>query len=187
MGRVVVLDRDGVINEGSENGIKSPEEWIPLPGSLEAITRLSQGGFRVVVVTNQSELGRERVDIETLNRIHALMLSRLAEIGGSIEAIFFCPHRPRDACECRKPEPGLLLQVAERLRIPIEQIPAVGDSRGDLLAAHRAGAIAHLVRTGEGRATEADVDLPPGTCVHDDLAAFADHLLAQVAQEPTAK
>lgn len=180
MGRVIILDRDGVINEDSPEFVKRPEEWFPIPGSLEAITRLNHSGYRVVVATNQSAIGRQLFDIEMLNRIHAVMLARLADIGGNIEAIFFCPHTPRDNCQCRKPEPGLLLAIADRLRVPINQIPVVGDSQRDLDAAGSAGALPHLVRTGNGKATEANGKLPIGTKVHDDLATFVEQFLANV-------
>ena len=177
MARVVILDRDGVINEDSPDYVKSPEEWVPIPGSLEAITRLNQADYRVVIATNQSGIGRNRFDIEALNQIHALMLHQLADMGGTIEAIFFCPHTPRDGCSCRKPAPGMLLEIASRLRVPIGQTPMVGDSERDLIAADRAGAPPHLVLTGNGAGTRAKGGLPIGTEVHESLAAFVDQLL----------
>ncbi|MFT5390878.1 MAG: D-glycero-D-manno-heptose 1,7-bisphosphate phosphatase [Gammaproteobacteria bacterium] len=179
MKRLVIVDRDGVINEESLDFIKTPQEWIPIAGSLEAITRLNHGGYRVVIATNQSGVGRRKFDIEMLNRIHALMIAQLAELGGRIDAIFFCPHTPRDNCDCRKPKPGMLLQISERLRIPLTGVPSVGDSARDLQAAEAAGAEPHLVLTGNGLVTEASTKLPPGTAVHTDLAAFADELLRE--------
>ena len=125
--QLVILDRDGVINEDSDTHVKSPAEWHPIPGSLEAIARLSRAGYRVVVATNQSGIGRGLFDVETLNAIHDRMKGHLAELGGSIDAIFFCPHRPEDDCACRKPKPGLLLEIASRLRAPLTGVPAVGD------------------------------------------------------------
>jgi len=179
MARVVILDRDGVINEDSPDFIKSPDDWVPIPGSLEAITRLNQSGYRVVVATNQSGIGRNHFDIETLNQIYALMLKRLADLGGNIEAIFFCPHTPRDRCTCRKPEPGMLLEIASRMRVSLSQTPMVGDSERDLIAATRAGALPHLVLTGQGATTQAKGSLPEGTSVHASLAEFVDGLLEE--------
>ena len=179
MTKLVVLDRDGVINENSGEYIKHPEEWVPIPGSLEAISRLNQSGYRVVVATNQSGIGRNLFNIETLNRIHAHMLNSLATLGGNIEAIFFCPHTPRDKCLCRKPLPGMLLEIASRLRLHLSQTPMVGDSESDLLAAQRAGAQPHLVLTGQGKTTQAQGTLPKDTVVHASLADFADHVLSE--------
>lgn len=182
MVRLVILDRDGVINEDSDAYIKSSEEWVAIPGSLEAITRLNHAGIRVVVATNQSGIGRRIFDIETLNRIHAKMLAELAELGGTLDAIFFCPHAPRDGCECRKPNPGMLLDIGERLRISLKGVPFVGDTMHDLTAAERAGAEPHLVRTGRGAATESANALPEGTIVHEDLASFVDQWLTNITR-----
>ena len=138
--RLVILDRDGVINHDSPEFIKSPAEWKPLPGSLEAIARLNRAGYRVVVVSNQSGLSRRVLDIEALNLVHEKMHRQVQEVGGAIDAIFFCPHGPRDACQCRKPKPGLLLDIANRLNLSLTGVPAVGDSTRDLEAAQAVSA-----------------------------------------------
>jgi D-glycero-D-manno-heptose 1,7-bisphosphate phosphatase len=176
---LVILDRDGVINQDSAEFIKSPEEWIAIAGSLEAIARLTQAGYRVVIASNQSGLARGLFSIDTLNRIHEKMNRQLAELGGSIEAIFFCPHGPKGNCPCRKPKPGLFLDIAARLGLSLSGVPAVGDSLRDLQAAAIAGATPVLVRSGKGRQTEeklAGAEINP-VAVHDDLAAFVDTLL----------
>ena len=184
MVRLVILDRDGVINHDSPEYIKSPDEWVAIPGSLEAITRLNHSGFHVVLATNQSAIGRRIIDIETLSRIHNRMHEQLAELGGNIDAIFFCPHAPRDGCECRKPRPGMLLDIADRVRVSLEDVPFVGDSPADALAAQAAGAIPHIVRTGGGAEAESNGTLPAGVSVHDDLGAFVDDLLVRTASAP---
>jgi D-glycero-D-manno-heptose 1,7-bisphosphate phosphatase len=174
---LVILDRDGVINFDSDEYIKAPEEWRPIPGSLEAIARLNRAGYRVVVATNQSGVGRGLFTIETLNAIHERMRALLAEVGGSIDAIFFCPHRPQDNCQCRKPRPGLLLEIASRLRISLNGVPVVGDSWRDVEAALAVGARPILVRTGKGREALAERPAPPEVAVYDDLAAVVADLL----------
>ena len=178
MTRLVLLDRDGVINEDSEQFIKSPEEWQPIPGSLEAIARLNQAGYRVVVVTNQSGIARGLFDPVMLDRIHRKMHAALAAAGGKIDAVFFCPHGPRDGCRCRKPRPGLFEDVARRLNISLHDVYAVGDALRDLEAARAAGARPVLVRTGKGSATERAGKGLKGVPVFADLSAFADALLA---------
>jgi D-glycero-D-manno-heptose 1,7-bisphosphate phosphatase len=175
---LVILDRDGVINFDSDDYVKSPAEWRPIPGSLEAIARLNRAGYRVVVATNQSGLGRGLFDIETLNAIHDRMRTALAEVGGSIEAIFFCPHRPQDQCACRKPKPGLLNDIAGRLRVSISGVPAIGDARRDIEAAVAAGARPILVLTGKGQKTLDEHGNPEDVPVYDDLAAAVQALLA---------
>ncbi|HET8808225.1 MAG TPA: D-glycero-beta-D-manno-heptose 1,7-bisphosphate 7-phosphatase [Methylophaga sp.] len=176
---LIILDRDGVINHDSEEFIKSPAEWEPIDGSLEAIARLNYSGFRVVVITNQSGIARGLLSVEMLNRIHSKMRRMLSQVGGRIEAIMFCPHGPDDNCSCRKPLPASFNDLAHRLRIGLEHVPAVGDSLRDIEAAQAAGARPILVRTGKGAATEA-AGVPEGVPVYDDLAAVADALL-----EPT--
>lgn len=175
--RLVILDRDGVINEDSDEYIKSPDEWVPIPGSLEAIVRLNQGGYRAVVVTNQSGVARGFLDISMLNQIHHKMHQLLAQMGGSIEAILFCPHLPEDNCNCRKPYPGLLQELSERLHISLNGVPAVGDSIRDLQAAEAVGAMPLLVRTGKGKVTEKAANLPAGIKIYDDLASATATLL----------
>lgn len=177
---LIILDRDGVINHDSEDFIKSPAEWEPIEGSLEAIARLNYAGFRVIVITNQSGIARGLIDVETLNRIHSKMRRMLSQVGGKIEAIFFCPHSAEDNCSCRKPLPGGYDDLAHRLRINIENIPSVGDSLRDLQAAQTAGVKPILVRTGKGKITEA-AGIPEGIEVYDDLAAVVDALLESAA------
>jgi D-glycero-D-manno-heptose 1,7-bisphosphate phosphatase len=176
--QLVILDRDGVINEDSDAYIKSPDEWIPIPGSLEAIARLHRAGWHVVVVTNQSGIARNLFDTDSLVRIHDKMRRCVADAGGLIDAIFFCPHDPHDNCNCRKPKPGLFLDLARRLRISLNGVPAIGDSLHDLHAARAAGAHPILVRTGKGAAIPdncvTSIDVP----VHDNLSRAVDDLLA---------
>lgn len=175
--QLIILDRDGVINEDSDDYIKSPEEWQPIPGSLEAIARLHRAGWHVVVATNQSGIARDLFDLDTLMRIHKKMHRAVRDTGGLIDAVFFCPHGPDDDCACRKPKPGLYNDIARRLRIDLKGVPAIGDSLRDLQAAHAAGARPLLVRTGKGPQTlvhpEFDVDVP----VFNDLASAADAVL----------
>lgn len=175
---LVILDRDGVINQDSTRHIRSPEEWIPIPGSLDAIARLNRAGFRVVVATNQSGIARRLYDIETLNRIHETMQRQLAEVGGHVEAIFICPCRPKDDCECRKPKPGMLLDISERLRTPLEKVPYIGDKLIDVQAARAAGARPFLVKTGSGKKTLQSKQNLGDVEVFEDLAAASDVLIA---------
>jgi len=174
--KLVILDRDGTINHDSDDYIKSPEEWRPIEGSLEAIARLTQAGYRVVVATNQSGLARGLFDTRTLFAIHDLLQRAAGQVGGRIDAFFFCPHAPEAACECRKPQPGMLLEAARRFNVALEEVTMVGDARRDLEAAAAAGARPVLVLTGKGRKTRDAGGLPPGTEVFADLAAFAAHL-----------
>lgn len=177
--RLVILDRDGVINHDSEQFIKTPEEWRPIPGSLEAIASLNQAGFRVVVASNQSGVGRGLIDMSTLNAIHAKMHAMLARAGGRVEAVFFCPHAADSRCACRKPKPGLLLEIALRYHVDLKGVPVIGDSLRDLQAARAVGAAPVLVRTGKGNLTLATGGLPEDTRIFDDLAAAARALLAE--------
>ncbi len=177
--RLVILDRDGVINYDSEQFIKTPEEWRPIPGSLEAIASLNQAGFRVVVASNQSGVGRGLLDMATLNAIHAKMHAMLARVGGRIEAVFFCPHAADSRCACRKPKPGLLLEIGLRYHVDLVGVPVIGDSLRDLQAARAVGAAPILVRTGKGMLTLQTGGLPEATRVFDDLAEVARALLAE--------
>lgn len=176
-GKLIILDRDGVINHDSDAFIKSPAEWIPIPGSLEAIARLNQAGYRVVVATNQSGIARGLFNIVTLNAIHQKLHDLAQRAGADIEAIFFCPHAADDNCDCRKPKPGMLQEIGRRYDISLKGVPTVGDSLRDLQAGYVCGCIPHLVRTGKGETTLAKGGLPPGTLVHADLAAMVEHLL----------
>jgi D-glycero-D-manno-heptose 1,7-bisphosphate phosphatase len=176
--KLVVLDRDGVINVDSDAFIKSPDEWVAIPGSLEAIARLNQAGYRVAIASNQSGIGRGLFDMAALNAMHEKMNRTAAAVGGRIDAVFFCPHTQEDECECRKPKPGMLQQIVERFEIDPAETPMVGDSLRDLQAGAALGFALHLVLTGKGRKTLAEGNLPPNTKVHDDLRTFALDFLA---------
>ena len=169
--KLVILDRDGVINHDSASHIKSPEEWKPIPGSLEAIARLNQAGYHVVLATNQSGVGRGLFEMATLNAIHDKMHRALGQVGGRVDAIFFCPHAQDAGCNCRKPKPGLLEEVARRFNVTLEGVPSLGDSLRDLEASAAVGAQPILVLTGKGEKTRSEGKLPAGTRVFADLAA----------------
>lgn len=183
--KLCILDRDGTINEDSIEYIKTPAEWKPMPGALEAIARLNHAGWHVVVASNQSGLGRGLFDMATLNAMHAKMHSMLAAVGGRIDAIYFCPHSPDEACKCRKPESGLFEQIAERYGIDLKDVPAVGDSVRDLVAGAALGCQPHLVLTGKSKPLAEKLadgqalpsEYPANTQVHADLSAFADALI----------
>jgi D-glycero-D-manno-heptose 1,7-bisphosphate phosphatase len=177
--KLVVLDRDGVINADSDAFIKTPDEWVALPGSLEAIARLNQAGYRVAIATNQSGIGRGLFDMDALNAMHLKMHRAAAAVGARIDAVFFCPHTADDHCECRKPKPGMLKMIAERFEIEPEETPCVGDSLRDLQAGAALGFVPHLVLTGKGKKTLEAGGLPEGTVVHNDLRAFALDFLAE--------
>jgi D-glycero-D-manno-heptose 1,7-bisphosphate phosphatase len=178
--KLVILDRDGTINRASDEFVKSPDEWHPLPGALEAISRLNHAGFHVVLATNQSGLGRGLFDMAALNAVHAHMLKTLAGLGGRIDAIFYCPHAAEEGCSCRKPAPGLLQKIEERYAHSLSGVPYVGDSLRDMQAAQAAGCAPHLVLSGRHAMVDPDClppEFPANTLVHADLSAFADHLL----------
>jgi len=168
--KLVILDRDGVINQDSDAYIKSPEEWKPIPGSLEAIARLTQSGHHVVVATNQSGIGRGLFEMATLNAIHDKMHRAVGQAGGRIEAVFYCPHAQEADCGCRKPKPGLLEEIGRRFGASLADVPCIGDSQRDLDAAVAVGARPILVLTGKGAKTRREGSLPAGTTVHADLA-----------------
>lgn len=174
--KLIILDRDGVVNFDSEHYIKSPEEWKPIPGSLEAIARLNQAGYRVVLATNQSGIGRGLFDMATLNAIHDKMHKALAQVGGRIDALFFCPHAAEAKCDCRKPKPGMFEEIGRRFDMSLAGVPAVGDSLRDLVPAAALRAQPILVRTGKGQKTLEAGGLPEGTLVFADLAEAVRHL-----------
>lgn len=176
--KLAILDRDGVINYDSVQFIKSPDEWKPIPKSLQAIARLNQWGYRVVVSTNQSGVGRGLFDMATLNAIHQKMMKAVALAGGRIDAIFYCPHPAESGCDCRKPKPGMMIEIATRYSADLRGVPTVGDSLRDLQAAAAVGAQPILVLTGKGDKTQGDRLLPPNTQVYADLAAVAAKLTA---------
>ena len=171
---LIILDRDGVINFDSDQFIKKPEEWKPIPGSLEAIARLNQAGYRVVVATNQSGIGRGLFDMAMLNAIHSKMHKACALVGARIDAVFFCPHTNENDCDCRKPRSGMLEEIMARYSLgSLDNVPVVGDSLRDLQPAAALGARPYLVLTGKGKETQAAGGLPEGTLIYQDLAAVA--------------
>ena len=185
--KLVILDRDGTINEDRDDYVKSAEEWVPLPGALEAIAKLNHAGWHTVIASNQSGLGRGLFDMAALNAMHAKLNQMLARVGGRIDAIFFCPHAPDEQCDCRKPLPGLFEQIAERYNLQLKGVPVVGDTQRDLLAGVAVGCEPHLVRTGKAAALDEAqlrqwLERLPGTVVHQDLSAFADFLIARERQ-----
>jgi D-glycero-D-manno-heptose 1,7-bisphosphate phosphatase len=178
--KLVIMDRDGTINADSTDFIKTPDEWMPLPGALEAIARLNHAGWHVAVATNQSGLGRGLFDVASLNAMHAKMHKLLALMGGKIDAIFYCPHTPDDNCNCRKPASGLFEQIGERFGIDLKGVPVVGDSLRDVVGGAAAGCEPHLVCTGHGaayRGTALPESFPKATQTHDDLAAFVTFIV----------
>ena len=175
--KLVILDRDGVINFDSAQFIKSPAEWKPIPGSLEAIARLNHAGYRVVVATNQSGVGRGLFDMDTLNAIHEKMHKAVVAAGGRIDAIFYCPHPADSKCDCRKPKPGMFKRISECFNVNLTNVPAIGDSLRDLQACAALGCQPVLVHTGKGEKTRAEGNLPEGTIEFADLAAAVDYIL----------
>lgn len=174
--RLVILDRDGVINYESDAYIKSPEEWRPIPGSLEAIARLNRAGFTVVVATNQAGVGRGLFSAATLAAIHQKMQAAVEQTGGRLAGIFVCPHAPWDNCSCRKPKPGLYQQIAEQLKVTLRHVPVIGDSLRDIEAAESVGARPILVRSGYGERSLLELQGAQRAEVFADLAAATDQL-----------
>jgi D-glycero-D-manno-heptose 1,7-bisphosphate phosphatase len=185
--KLIILGRDGILNEFREDHIKAPEEWLAVPGALEAVSRLNHAGWHAVVSTNQSGIGRGMIDMAAVNAVHAHMLRSLQALGGRIDAVFFCPHRPDDECDCRKPLPGMALDIGRRYGVDLRQVPMVGDTLRDLQAAQAAGCEPHLVRSGRAAALSAAevaelIAQVPGTFVHRDLGELATHLLEREHQ-----
>jgi len=176
--KLVILDRDGVINIDSDQFIKSPEEWKPIPGSLEAIAGLNHAGYRVVVASNQSGIGRGLFDMAALNAINDKMYKALGQLGGRIDALFYCPHPAEANCACRKPKPGMLEDIARRFNAGLAGVPSIGDSLRDAQAAFAAGAQPMLVLTGKGTKTRAAGGLPEGTRVYTNLAEAVRAIIA---------
>lgn len=177
--KLIILDQTGVINQSSDAFIKTPDEWIPIPGSLDAIARLTHSGYRVVIVANQSGIGRGLLDMATYNAINDKMYKAVNQAGGRIDAIFFCPHTSVDKCTCRKPATGLLEEIMQRYGVNLKNAPAVGDSLKDLQAAAAVGAIPILVLTGNGKTTRTAKEIPAGTQIFENLAAVADALAGE--------
>lgn len=182
--KLLILGRDGILNEYREDHVKSPEEWVPIRGALEALARLNHAGWHAVVATNQAGIGRGMIDMAAVNLIHAHMNKLMQAQGARLDAVFFCPHTPEEHCECRKPLPGMMLEIGQRYGIDLAHVPVAADTLRDLQAAHAAGCEPHLVRT--GRAAHLDETLMaqwcqqvPGVRVHADLAAMAEHLIAR--------
>jgi D-glycero-D-manno-heptose 1,7-bisphosphate phosphatase len=176
--KLVILDRDGVINVDSDKYIKSPAEWQPIPGSIEAIARLHQGGFRIVVATNQSGIGRGLFDMATFNAMNDKMMELVFRQGGRIDALFFCPHTDAENCRCRKPKTGMFEEIAERYHMELKGVPCVGDALRDLKAAEAVGGQPILVLTGKGEKTRAEGTMPRKTQVFADLAEVSRHLVS---------
>jgi D-glycero-D-manno-heptose 1,7-bisphosphate phosphatase len=176
--KLVILDRDGVINQDSDQFIKNTTEWKPIPGSLEAIAKLNHAGYRVVVASNQSGIGRGLLDMGALNAINEKMYRILAHMGGRIDALFYCPHAADANCDCRKPKPGMLIDIAQRFNVDLSGVPSIGDSLRDLQAAKAAGAQPMLVLTGKGSKTVEAGGLPEGTAIFADLAEAVRHIVA---------
>jgi len=176
--KLVILDRDGVINHDSDDYIKSPDEFIPIEGSLNAIAQLNHAGFTVVVASNQSGLARGLFDMDTLNRMHDKLHNLLQHEGGHIDAIFFCPHHPDDNCDCRKPLPGMLHQIAERFSVDLRNVTFIGDSLGDIKAAQAAGANFMLVKTGKGKRVIKKGEGIDNIAIFDNLADATAQLIS---------
>ncbi len=176
--RLVILDRDGVVNEDSGEHIKSEQEWHAIPGSLSAIAKLNHHGYRVVVATNQSGLASGKFTLKDLNRIHQKMHTHLAQFGGVVEAIFFCPHGPDAGCDCRKPKPGLFHDIQKRLHISLKDVVTVGDKCSDMEAALAVGCKPMLVKTGQGQSQIDAGRIADTIPVYADLAAAASAILS---------
>ncbi|WP_088286551.1 D-glycero-beta-D-manno-heptose 1,7-bisphosphate 7-phosphatase [Ideonella sp. A 288] len=180
--KLLILGRDGILNAYRDDHVKSPHEWHPVPGALEAVARLNHAGWHAVVATNQSGIGRGMIDMASVNAVHAHMNQCLAAVGGRLDAVFFCPHTPEDHCDCRKPLPGLMVEIGRRYGIDLHNVPMVADTLRDLQAAHAAGCEPHLVCSGRAAALDDGqiariVEQVPATLVHSDLGAFAEHML----------
>jgi D-glycero-D-manno-heptose 1,7-bisphosphate phosphatase len=180
--KLVIYGRDGILNEYREDHVKAASEWAPVKGALEAVARLNHAGWHAVVATNQAGIGRGMIDMASVNAVHAHMNRRLIEHGGRIDAVFFCPHTPEEQCDCRKPLPGMMLDIGRRYSVDLSTVPMVGDTLRDLQAAEAAGCEPHLVLSGraaglDDATLERYVEQVPRTVVHDDLQAFADHLM----------
>src|SRR6187402_1694876 len=176
--KLAILDRDGVINHDSDQYIKSPSEWRPIAGSIEAIARLHQGGWRIAVATNQSGIGRGLFDMATLNAMNDKMMEMVFRQGGRIDALFFCPHTAEENCNCRKPKTGMYEEIAWRFHTELKGVPCIGDGLRDLEAADAVGAQPILVLTGKGKRTLREGGFPKNTVIFPDLAFAASALLA---------
>ena len=182
--KLVILGRDGILNAYREGHVTAPEEWQALPGAMEAVSRINHAGWHVVVATNQAGIGRGMIDMAAVNAVHTHMNQQLMQQGGRIDAVFFCPHTPEENCNCRKPKPGMLLEIGRRYGTDLALVPFASDTLRDLQAARAAGCEPHLVQTGRAAALSdaqlADIlQQVPNARVHHDLAAFAEFLLSR--------
>lgn len=182
--KLIILGRDGILNEYRDDHVKAPVEWVPVPGALEAVSRLNHAGWHAVVATNQAGIGRGMIDMASINLIHAHMNKLMQAQGARLDAVFFCPHTPEEHCECRKPLPGMMLDIGHRYGIDLRHVPVAADTLRDLQAAQAAGCEPHLVRTGRAaRLDEAQIDhirqQVPSVQVHADLPGLAEHLIAR--------
>ena len=177
--KLIIVGRDGILNEFRADHIKAPEEWVAVPGALEALCRLNHAGWHVVVATNQSGIGRGMIDMSAVNAVHAHMMRSLQTLGGRIDAVFFCPHTADAHCECRKPKPAMLIEAGRRFGADLETVPCIGDSLRDLQAAEAAGAQPMLVLTGKGEKTLREGNFPASTSIFPDLAFAVSALLAR--------
>jgi D-glycero-D-manno-heptose 1,7-bisphosphate phosphatase len=180
--KLVILGRDGILNLYREDHVKAPAEWVPIKGALEAVARLNHDGWHVVVATNQAGIGRGLIDMSMVNAIHVHMNQALLAQGGRLDAVFFCPHTPEDACACRKPQPGMMRDIGLRYGVDMALVPMVSDTLRDLLAAEAAGCEPHLVQSGRAAGLSPAelkqmLERVPAARVHADLGAFAEHLL----------
>ena len=175
--KLVILDHNGVINQSSETFIKTPDEWLPIPGSLEAIARLTHSGYRVITASNQSGIGRGLLDMVTFNAINDKMYKAVSQAGGRIDAVFFCPHTGADKCNCRKPKTGMFEEIMQRYGTDLKNVPIIGDALRDLQAADTIGALPVLLLTGKGKETQAQNNLPQRTLIFDDLSAAVDAIV----------
>ena len=190
--KLIILGRDGILNEYRDDHVKAPAEWVPIPGALEAVSRLNHAGWHAVVATNQAGIGRGMIDMASVNLIHAHMNKLMQAQGARLDAVFFCPHTPEEQCECRKPLPGMMLEIGERYGVDLDHVPVAADTLRDLQAAHAAGCEPHLVRT--GRAAHLDDAVVeqwckqvPGVRVHADLSAMAEQLIARDQRVPATR
>lgn len=177
--KLIILDRDGVINHDRDDFVKSVDEWIPIPGSMDAIAFLAEAGYTIAVATNQSGLARKYFTMQDLNEMHAKMHRLAVQAGGQIDGIWFCPHLADDGCNCRKPKPGMILDILDRFNAEAAETWLVGDSLRDLQAMAAAGGKTALVLTGKGKKTlqEKEAELPENTQVFDDLLAFSQYIM----------
>ena len=190
--KLIILGRDGILNEYRDDHVKAPAEWVPIPGALEAVSRLNHAGWHAVVATNQAGIGRGMIDMASVNLIHAHMNKLMQAQGARLDAVFFCPHTPEEQCDCRKPLPGMMLEIGERYGVDLDHVPVAADTLRDLQAAHAAGCEPHLVRT--GRAAHLDDAVVeqwckqvPGVRVHADLSAMAEQLIARDQRVPATR